>query len=288
MEDYSVKIIDFGVARTVDSHSRSSGFQKGTLLYMGRSKSNTNQFLHNPTFFVRRCLLRSPDPAAAVPWHERRRCRCRTILKYIPPAASDINPAVNQTISRAIHKAMAKQPWNRYDNAREFGETLQKALRNEPIELFDSARLLPRIQRAKKAFENGDYQFAGEIVSELEAEGNIDDQIKLLRTQIDQVVRQRTISQLLESARARFEEEEDPLALQKIQEILHLDPNHAAALGLKSKIEDRRSERQIEKWFKLARQHIDNHAYSHARRRYRTCSTPPQGNTCDPPDVRGR
>jgi serine/threonine-protein kinase len=34
MEDDSVKIIDFGVAHSVDSHSRSSGFQKGTLLYM--------------------------------------------------------------------------------------------------------------------------------------------------------------------------------------------------------------------------------------------------------------
>src|ERR1700736_1796047 len=34
MEDDSVKIIDFGVAHTIDSRSRSSGFQKGTLLYM--------------------------------------------------------------------------------------------------------------------------------------------------------------------------------------------------------------------------------------------------------------
>ncbi|HEY2363236.1 MAG TPA: PEGA domain-containing protein, partial [Candidatus Angelobacter sp.] len=187
------------------------------------------------------------------------------ILKQIPPPASEINPAVSQMISRVVHKAMAKQPWNRYDNAREFGDSLQKALRNEPIELFDPARLAPRIQRANKAFDSGDYQFAGEIVTELEAEGNIDPQISLLRTQIDQVVRQRTISQLLESARARFEEEEDPLALQKIQEILQLDPNHMAALGLKSKIEDRRSERQIDKWFKLASQHMENHAYSHAR-----------------------
>jgi tetratricopeptide (TPR) repeat protein len=38
-----------------------------------------------------------------------------------------------------------------------------------------------------------------------------------------------------------------------------------AALGLKSKIDDRRSERQIEKWIQLARQHVDNHSYGHAR-----------------------
>src|SRR5262245_52432564 len=160
---------------------------------------------------------------------------------------------------------MAKQPWKRYDPARELGDTLQKALRNEPIELFDPARIQPRLQRASKALESGDCQFADEIVSELEAEGNIDPPLMLLRTQIDQVTRQKTIAQLLESARARYEEDEDPLALQKIQEILKLDPSHTAALGLKSKIDQRRSERQIEQWVRLARQHIDHHAYSPAR-----------------------
>jgi tetratricopeptide (TPR) repeat protein len=94
---------------------------------------------------------------------------------------------VSQTISRVVHKAMAKQPWNRFDIAREFGDTLQKAARNEPI------------------------------------------------------------------------------ALSKLQEVLNLDPTNAVALSLKNKIDDRRSERQIEKWVRLAQQHVDNHAYGHAR-----------------------
>ena len=47
--------------------------------------------------------------------------------------------------------------------------------------------------------------------------------------------------------------------------MLQLDPTNVTALGLKSKIEDRRSERQIEKWIQLARQHVDNHSYGHAR-----------------------
>src|SRR4030095_15243294 len=52
---------------------------------------------------------------------------------------------------------------------------------------------------------------------------------------------------------------------QKIQEVLQLDPTNVSALALKSKIEDRRSERQIEKWLQLARQHVDNHSFGHAR-----------------------
>ena len=265
MADDSVKIIDFGVAHSVSEHSRTTGYDKGTLLYMA-----PEQVQHKPVSvqsdiyslgvtlyeaLTRRQPFRAGSEDAVI----------QAILTLIPPPASDLNPGVSQTISRVVHKAIAKQPWNRFDTAREFGDTLQKAARNEPIALFDPARTQPRIQTATKALEKGDYQFAGEIVSELEAEGNIDPQITLLRTQVDQIARQRTIAQLLDSARARYEEDEDPLALSKLQEVLNLDPTNVIALSLKSKIDDRRSERQIEKWVRLAQQHVNNHAYGHAR-----------------------
>src|SRR5437868_792788 len=144
------------------------------------------------------------------------------ILHQVPPPASDLNPAVGQAISRVIHKGMAKQPWHRFSTARDFGDTINKALRNEPIEFFDSSRLRPRLLRCTKALEEGDYQFAGEILSEMEAEGHIDTDIGLLRSQLDKSVRQKTIAQLMESARTRYEEQEDPLALQKLQQVLQL------------------------------------------------------------------
>jgi serine/threonine-protein kinase len=121
------------------------------------------------------------------------------------------------------------------------------------------------LQRATKALEEGDFQFAGEILGELEAEGHMDNSIGSLRRQLDGAVRRKTLSQLLEAARARFDEEEDPLALQKLQEALQIEPDNAVALSLKSRIENRRSERQIDNWYRLARQHIDNHAYPYAR-----------------------
>ena len=151
------------------------------------------------------------------------------IRHHIPPAICDLNPLVSQLVSRVIHKAMAKDPWHRFSTAKEFSESLQKALRGEALERFDRGKIQPRIDRAKKAQAAGDHQFASEILSELEAEGNIDPEMSLLRIQIDQAIRQKSIRQLLESARTRLEEDEFPLALQKIQEVLEIDPDNPDA-----------------------------------------------------------
>ena len=263
MGDDSVKIIDFGVAHMGDS--RTTLGVKGTLLYMSPEQLQMKALSPLSDIFSlgvvcyealtqRRPFERSTETQIV-----------DAILHQIPPPASDLNPAVNQAVSRVAHKAMAKQPWHRFSSAREFADTLQKALRNEPIEFFDPARIEPHIQRATKAFEQADFEFAGEILTELESEGHLDPAISQLRRQVDQAMRLKRIQQLLDSARARFEEGEDPLALQKVEEALQLDPGSLPALSLKNRIESRRSERQIDGWLRLAQQHVDNHTYSHAR-----------------------
>src|SRR5215471_14270967 len=162
MQDDSVKIIDFGVAHKIDARSRTTGFQKGTLLYMAPEQIQFRPVSAQSDIFslgvicyealTRRQPFRGATEEQVV----------NAILNEMPPPASEINPAVNQTMSRVVHKAMAKQPWSRFDSAREFGEALRKALNNQPIELFDPGRIQPRIKRAQKALENGDYQFAAE------------------------------------------------------------------------------------------------------------------------------
>ncbi|HWY53187.1 MAG TPA: protein kinase [Terriglobales bacterium] len=263
MEDDSVKIIDFGVAHMTNAHSTVG--LKGTLLYMSPEQIEGKPLSALSDLFSLSVVCYE----ALTGRHPFRRASqdeiVEAILRQIPPPASEVNSAVSQSISRVVHKGMAKQTWHRFSTARDFGETLNKALRNEPIECFDAAQLRPRLERATRALEEGDYQYAGELLSGLEAEGHIDSSIEMLRRQLDRSVRQKNVAQLLSSAKARFEEEEDPLALQKIQEILQLEPGNAAAMGLKSKIESRRSERQIESWYRLAQQHVENHAYIKAR-----------------------
>jgi serine/threonine protein kinase len=263
MEDDSVKIIDFGVAHMSSAHTTAG--MKGTLLYMSPEQIEAKPVSAASDLFSLSVVcyeaLTGRQPFRR-PYEDE---IIDAILHQIPPPASELNSTVSQQVSRVVHKGMAKQPWHRFSTARDFGETLYKALRNEPIEFFDAAHLRPRLERANRAFEEGDYQFAEELLTGLEAEGHIDSSVALLRRQLDRSVRQKQIAQLLSTAKARFEEDEDPLALQKIQEILQLEPGNTAAIGLKSKIESRRGERQIESWYRLAQQHIENRSYVHAR-----------------------
>ena len=264
MPDDTIKIIDFGVAHMADTTATMT-VAGGTLPYMApeqlemKPASPLSDIFSLGVLFYEALTRRRPFD---FPTEQE---TAQAIMHHIPPAASELNPAVSQMISRVIHKAMAKQPWNRFSTAKEFADTLVKAQRNEAIEIFDATRLQPRIQKASKAYEQGNYQFAAEILNELEAEGHVETTMTLLRRQLDQAVRQKTIGQLLESARNCLEEEEYLLALQKVQDILQLDPANSAALALKTTIGARRSEAKVEEWMKLARQHLENNAFSHAR-----------------------
>jgi len=264
MPDDTVKIIDFGVAHMADTTATMT-VAGGTLPYMApeqiemKPASPLSDVFSLGVVFYETLTRRRPFD---FPTEQE---TAQAIMHHIPPAASELNPAVSQLVSRVIHKAMAKQPWNRFSTAKEFAETLLKAHRNEPIEIFDAARLQPRIQKATKAYEQGNFQFASELLNELEAEGHVETGMTLLRRQLDQAVRQKSIAQLLESARTCMQEEEYLLALQKIQEILQLDPTNSVAVTLRATIETRRSEAKVEEWTKLARQHLENNAFSHAR-----------------------
>jgi serine/threonine-protein kinase len=263
MEDDTVKLIDFGVVHLAGAQSIAG--LKGTLPYMAPEQVDMKPATAASDIFSLGVVcyeaLTGRKPFA----RETEIETIKAVLHSIPPPASEINSSVSALISRVVHKAMAKQPSYRFSSARDFAETLQKALRNEPIEAFDGNRIGPRIERVKKACQERDFQFASEILTGLEVEGHIDPEMNFLRVQIDEALRQRSIRQLLDTARSRIEEEESSLALEKIQEVRELDPENAEARILMAQVEQRRGERQVEKWFELVNQHMNNRMYAQAR-----------------------
>jgi serine/threonine-protein kinase len=267
MEDDTAKVIDFGVVHLAGTHSVTG--HKGTWQYMAPEQvdlmpATPSSDLFSVGVVCYEALTGKKPFARSTPIET-----AEAIRKYIPPPASELNPAVTQLVSMVVHRAMAKEPIHRFVNARELGETLQKAFLNQRIERFDPARIQPRIERAKKALSEGDEGFAAEILAGLEAEGNVGLEITLLRGQIEQRSRQKKIRQLLETARTRLEQDEIPLALEKIQEILGIDQENSEALALRFTIEKQRNERQIESWMVLARKHLDRHDFGEARQALR-------------------
>jgi serine/threonine-protein kinase len=263
LDDDTVKIIDFGVAHLTGVDTRTG--IKGTLQYMAPEQVDLQPATAKSDIFSLGVVcyegLTGRKPFDRPTADEV----IQAIRTHVPPPASELSPSVNEQVSRSVHRALAKQPYHRFATAKEFADVLHRSVRNEHVELFDSQKIRPRINRVKKALNEGDYQFATELLSELEAEGNIDAEMSLLRIQVEQTTRARTIHQLLESARARIDEEEYVLAAQKVQNVLDLDPTNIDALALKSSIERQRSASQIDKWLQIARQHLDNRLFAKAR-----------------------
>ena len=221
MDDDTAKIIDFGLVHTIGNKSTTG--LKGTWQYMAPEQVDGSK-LPSRSFDIYSLGVVAYEALTLHQPFKRAEFRdtVEAIRHFIPQAISERNPKVPQMVSKAVHVAMAKQQINRYSTAREFSETIQKAFHGQYIERFDPAKIRPRIDRAKKAFQSGDSEFASEILTELEAEGNLDPEITLLRSQIDEFSKQKKVRQLHEAAQTRLEQDEIPLAIEKLDEILKM------------------------------------------------------------------
>lgn len=263
MEYNSVKLIDFGVAHLVGGGSKTG--LKGTVWYMAPEQIQNQECTPAVDIFSLGVLCYEALTGVR-PFQGRNAEEIfEAILHRIPLPASDINPQVSQPISRVIHKALAKQPRHRYTTALQFAEILQKAQRNEYIEFFDPAHVQPRIQRSVRAYEQGNFQLAGDILSDVEAAGYIDPSLAPLRKQIDQALRRKTIAELLDRARSGIAEEEYTLAGQNIEELLKIDPANQEGLRLKEELDQNLGQKQIEDSLRAAVAAVNNHSYERAR-----------------------
>ncbi|MCW5979927.1 MAG: protein kinase [Bryobacteraceae bacterium] len=236
LEDYSVNLIDFGVAHLVDRNATMG--LRGTLRYMAPEQLSRKPLTASVDIFAlglvgwEALATRNPfDGATETDIVD-------AILHRVPPLLTETNPAVGRAISLVIHKAMAKHPAHRFATAQDMAECLQKAVRNEPIEYFNPERVQPRLAKARAALAGGDLEYAREILAGCEAEGFVSPDLAELRRTIEDEARRKTVGRLLEAAERRFRDEEYLIASQKIEELLELDPGHASGIELKKRIEE--------------------------------------------------
>jgi serine/threonine-protein kinase len=260
MDDDTAKVIDFGVVFLAGTKSITG--RKGTFQYMSPEQMLMKEVTPASDLFAVGVILyealtgRKPFACPTVEGTSQ------AVLKSIPPPVSEINPGIPHPVSQVVNKCLAKDPIHRFSTAKELSETLQRAFRGE--EVFDASKLLLRIERIKNALKT-DEGYASELLSQLESEGHQHPEISLLRSQIDMTMKQRRIRQLLETAKERIEQGEIVLGLDKLREVLVLDPENVDALALKASTESKRSEAQVVKWVELATTHLGNCDFVAAR-----------------------
>jgi serine/threonine-protein kinase len=160
---------------------------------------------------------------------------------------------------------MAKDARHRFASAKEFGDYLRRAHYDESFTVFDPSKFAPRLEKAADAHQHGNLEFAQELINELESEGYLTPEVESLAASVTSSIKSRTITQLLESASARIQDGEYRLALQRVHEVLQLEPRHEDALVLQHDIEARRAEADIADWLRVGQQHLDKFSFAHAR-----------------------
>jgi serine/threonine protein kinase len=263
IDDYSIKIIDFGVAHLLDSQS-ATGI-KGTLEYMAPEQLGMKPLSPSTDVFAVGTVCYEMLTATQPFKRATDADTAAAVIHHHPPVASDLSPRVPRLFAQVISKAMAKDARSRFSSAAEFAEALQKAFRNEPLKIFDPAGARVRLERARRCFDHSDLTFASDILRELEAEGQFPGEVRSLREQVQQALNTESANQLLTEAKRCFEEEEYSLALRKIHEVLDLDEKHEGAHSLKQQIENILTEHKVDELLQTAGHHLENVAFTSAR-----------------------
>lgn len=129
-EDGGLKLTDFGVARIADSGeaTRTGGGLVGTLKYMSPEQvkglaidSRADLFSAGVVLYQ---LLTGRQPFRG----DNDFALIRQIANDDPPAPSTLNTGLNAEIDAVVAKALAKEPTDRFANAREFASELRRVL----------------------------------------------------------------------------------------------------------------------------------------------------------------
>ncbi len=150
----------------------------------------------------------------------------QAILHTVQPLVSDVNPAVDRAIGEVIQRAMAKEPRQRFADAREFAVALEKAARGEGLREL-AGELQSLVEQGREACRAGRF----------------DEGMGLLRRAFEmdrrsRIVRAALVEVMANQARAELDANPERAA-DLVQAVLALDPAHAEAGRLRALIEER-------------------------------------------------
>ncbi|BDC50152.1 protein kinase [Bryobacterales bacterium F-183] len=131
-EDSVAKVCDFGIAKITSSQMTQTGVMMGTPSYMspelirGEGLTGASDQFALGVMAYEILTGKKPFTADYLP----------TLLFKIssdePPGIHEVNPTLGPLVDRAVRKALAKKPEDRYSTCSEFVKVLQRAIENTP------------------------------------------------------------------------------------------------------------------------------------------------------------
>jgi len=130
LEDGSLKVVDFGIARVEESELTDTGAIMGTPAYMspeqflGLTAEARSDLYSAGVIFYQMLTGDKPFTGSVTTIMHK-------VLRVEPPAPSDLNPTLTTAWDTIVARAMAKKPEARYASARQFSEAIKLAYQAE-------------------------------------------------------------------------------------------------------------------------------------------------------------
>ena len=261
LSDFSVQIIDFGVARRASASSSTAGW-KGTLAYMSPEQIQYKPLTTASDIFSLGVVCYEAL-VGELPFAGKDTTEIAEKIVNSTPRVPHESAPVKLPISQAVFKALAKQSENRYLTADEFREHLSTALSLGDAELFPLPR--PRLNLAAEYHAKGNDEAALKLLETLSAEGISHPEISQLRDSIDSSLRRKRIEEGIAAGRSLLEIRDYDQAARELKRVLAEDPGNATAMAILKDIDTRRTDEDVEELLRQTRRHMGTYDFHGAR-----------------------
>jgi len=242
-----VKIMDFGIARSVTSTMTTTGAVIGTPYYMspeqiqGRHVDKRSDIFSFGVLFYELLSGRKPftgDVPTAVMFK---------IVYDAPPPLEDDQIDHRGGLREIVLKTLAKDPDQRYQDLAEVADALEnivsdlRAAERKKMEQF-RARLGKMIAESRTLLKGNKFRRARDIVEEAARMDPANTEVARLRNEItaaeEREAKRAFIQERLTGARRAYDGKEMQKSLALLQEILKVEPEHPEALRLSREVSD--------------------------------------------------
>ena len=239
----TVKVLDFGIARGLESSITQAGMLMGTPNYMSPEQIEGRDIDYRADIFsvgavlyellVYRQPFRGSSPAAVM----------QQVLYGSPDPVSTANPALPSALDGIVAKALARRPENRYGDLNELRRDLEGVLQDlesasAPVDSpAKESSLSDCLERAEERLAAGDPK--GALAhAERAAEIDPDDQtLHALHKRIVATLDAQEVARLLEEARAKLAESAFIQADELLAQAARLAPNSLDVSTLRAELQ---------------------------------------------------